>query len=114
MHPPALIPFRHLLMDNAAARGHPLDVPRPDGPAVPHAVGMFHIARQHIRNGFDSPVRMPRKALEILRRNVGAKIVQQQERVEIGSIAEAKRTAQMDTGAFTRRLRFNQAFHGTK
>ena len=104
MHPARLVALRHLLMDDAAARRHPLHVARGDGAAVAHAVAVLDGSREHVGDGLDAAVRMPGKAGQIVLGNVVAEIVQQQERIEVGRVAEAERAAQMDARAFQRRL----------
>jgi hypothetical protein len=95
-----LIPFWHFLMDNAAARGHPLDLPGRNSTAVPEAIAMLDRSRQDIGNGFDTPVRVPWKTGEIIVGNVVAKIVEQQKGIEVGGVAEPERASQMDARAF--------------
>src|SRR5450631_3506819 len=56
---------------------------------------------------------MPGKALQIVFRNVIAKIVQQQERIEFRCVAEAEGAAQMHAGPFHRWLSFDETFDGT-
>jgi hypothetical protein len=72
-------------------RGHPLDVAGRDGAAVPHAVAMLHGPGQHVGDRLDPAVRMPGKARQVILRNVVAEIVEQQERIEVGRVAEAER-----------------------
>ncbi len=91
-------------MDDAAARRHPLDVAGGDGAAVSHAVAMLHGSRENVGDGFDAAVRMPREAGQIILGNVVAEIVEQQERIEIGGVAEAECAAQMHACAFEGRL----------
>ena len=47
---------------------------------------------------------MPGKAGEIVVGNVVAEVVEQQERIELGGVAEAERAAQMHARAFHRGL----------
>jgi hypothetical protein len=42
------------------------------------------------------------------------KIVQQQERVEVGGVPEAERAAQMHSGALERRPGLGEALHGSE
>ena len=90
----------NLLVDNTAAGCHPLDISRGDYPTVPQAVAMFHITLEHIGDGFDAPVRMPRKPAEVFRRFIRTKVIKQQERVELRFIAEAKYPVQVYAGSF--------------
>ncbi len=86
----------HLLMDDAAAGRHPLDVSRGDYPPVAHAVAVFHFPRQDIGDGFDPPVRMPGEALAIVGGIIGAKIVQEEKGVELGHLVVAEGPSQAD------------------
>ncbi len=90
MHAPSLVAFRHLLVDDAAACRHPLHVAGCDGAAVSHAVTVFHRSRQNVRDGLDAAVRMPRKARQIILRNIIAEVIQQEERVEFLGVSEAE------------------------
>ena len=51
---------------------------------------------------------MPREARQIVLRNVIAEVVEEEERVELGCIAEAERAAQVHARAFEGRLGFDQ------
>ena len=97
---PALVAFGHLLVQNAAAGRHPLHVAGGHAALVAQAVAVRHLAGQHIRDGLDSPVRMPGKARQIIRRIVVAKIVQQQERIELRGLAKAEGALQFHARAF--------------
>src|SRR6266480_2655483 len=94
-----------------ASRRHPLDVARGNRSAIPHAVSVFHRTGKYIRNRLDAAVRMPRKARQIIRGHVIAKIVQQQERIELLRVAESERPPQVHPRAFHRRLRPYQPLH---
>jgi len=114
MHAARLIALGHLLVDDAAARRHPLDVAGRDGAMVSHAVAVLDGAGQHVGDGFNAAMRVPREACQVILRNVVAEIVEQQERVEVRCVAEAERAAQMDAGAFEGGLGFNEPFDGSK
>ena len=111
MHSPSLVAFRHLLMNNSAARRHPLHVSRRDCPVVSHAVAMLHSSRQHISNGLNPAVRMPRKTGEIILRNIIAEIVEQKKWIKLFCVSESECSAQMHPRAFQSRLRLNQSLH---
>ena len=104
------IALGHLLMDDAAAGGHPLDVAGGDGAVVAHAVAMFDGSGEHVGDGLDAAVRMPGEAGQIVGGHVVAEIVEQQERIEIGGVAETERAAQMHAGAFQRGFGFDETF----
>ena len=113
MHAAQRIALGHFLVDDAPARGHPLQVAGPDGAAVAHAVAVLDRAGQDVGDGFDAAMRMPREAGEIIVRDVVAKIVEQEEGIEVGGIAEAERAAQMHARAFESGLGLDQAFDGS-
>ncbi len=77
MHAAGLVAFRHLLVNDAAPRRHPLDVAGGDGAAIAHAVAMLHGSRQHVRDGLDPAVRVPREARQIVFGHVIAEVVKQ-------------------------------------
>ena len=73
---------------------------------------MLNIACEHVSDGLDAAVRMPRKAGAILFRPVIAEIVEQQKRIELGGVSKAERAAQVHAGALDGRLGRDDAFHG--
>jgi hypothetical protein len=87
-------------VQDAAAGGHPLDVTRSQGAAIPQAVAVIDLAAQHVGDRLDAPVRMPREPGELFVRVVVAEVVEQQEGIEIRRVAEPEGAAQMDSGAF--------------
>jgi hypothetical protein len=90
VHPTLLIPFRHLLVHDAASGGHPLDVACAEAALVAEAVAVIDGARQDIGDRLDAAMRVPRESGEIVGRVVVAEIVEEQERIEVGRIAEPK------------------------
>ena len=110
MHASGGIALGHLLVDDSAAGGHPLNIAGGDGAVIAHAVAVLHRSGQDIRDGLDAAVGMPREARQVLLRHIVAEVVEQQERVEVGGVAEAERAAQMHAGAFESRLGFNEPF----
>jgi hypothetical protein len=111
VHPALRIALRHLLVQNPAARRHPLHVARAHLALVAQAVAVLHRARQHIRNRLDSAMRMPRKSLQIIGRILIAKIVQQQERIELLGLPETEGALQLHTRALQRRFGLNHFFN---
>src|ERR1022692_1127351 len=109
MHLGQWVSLGHLLVDDPPARRHPLDVAGADGTAVPHAVAVLDGSGEDVCDGFDAAVRVPREAGQVIARNVVAEIVQQEEWVEVGGVAEAERAAQMDACALECRLGLDQA-----
>ena len=81
---------------------------------VAQAVAVRHLAGQHVGDGLDAAMRMPRKAGQVIRRILVAKIVQQQERIELRGLAEAEGALQLHAGAFDGGFGFKNLFHCTK
>ena len=100
MHLANRITLRHFLVDDALACCHPLYVACADGAMIAQAVGVLDGAGQNVGDGLDATVRVPGKTGQIILWNVIAEIVQQQERVELGGVAEAERAAQMHARVF--------------
>src|ERR1700752_3853633 len=100
MHSSARVTLGHLLMHDAAPGGHPLYVAGAKLAPVAQAVAVFDRPRQDVGDGLDAPVRMPRKAGEIVAWALVAEIVQQQERVELAGGAESERAVELHPGAF--------------
>ena len=93
--------LRHLLVDDPAAGGHPLYVAGPDTPMVAHAVAMLYQPFQHIGDGLDAPVGMPRESGQIFGRVGGVEIIQEhQERVKLRHLGIAEGPFQMNPGPF--------------
>ena len=67
--------------------------PAPSIAAVAEAVAVLDRAGEHVSDGFDAAMRMPGEAGEIVLRVVVAEIVEQQERIELGGVAEAEGAA---------------------
>ena len=101
---PWRVALRHLLVQDAAAGGHPLHVAGAERAAVAEAVAVLDRAGQHVGDGLDAAVRMPGKAGEVVVGTVVAEIVEQQERVELAGVAEAEGAPQLDAGALDRGL----------
>src|ERR1051326_1947150 len=109
MHLASCVTFGHLLVDDAAAGSHPLDIAGVDAPVIAEAVAVLDRSRQNIGNRFDASVRVPRESSQVILWIVVAEIVQQQERVKVGSVAKAECAPQMDAGSFNGRFGFNQS-----
>jgi len=92
MHAALRVAFRHLLVQDAAAGGHPLHVTGRHLAFVAEAVAVFHRPGQHIGDGLDATMGMPREPGEIVFRVVAAEIVKQQKRIEFFSLAKAEGT----------------------
>src|SRR5262249_33912842 len=89
MHATATVALGHFLVEDAAAGGHPLHVTGSERSLVAEAVLMLDGSGEHVGYGLNTPVRMPGKSGAIVIDAVVAKIVEQQERIERGGIAEA-------------------------
>src|SRR6185295_7075815 len=111
MHPPRRITLWHLLMNDPAADGHPLHITGTDDAVVAHAVAMLHGSRQHIGDGLDAPMRVPRKSCQIVFRNIVAKVVEQKEGIKVPGIAKTECPPQMHPGTFERRFRLAQSLN---
>jgi len=92
----------HLLVHDAASRGHPLHVARGDHARVSRAVAVLDLSGQHIGDRLDAAVGVPGEALAIMLRRVGPKVIQQQERIRQLRIAKADHAVQVDAGPFGR------------
>src|SRR5689334_726732 len=108
MHPPRRIALGHLLMNDSAAGGHPLHIAGTDDSIVAHAVAMLHGSRQHIGDGLDAAMRVPRKSCQIVLWDIVAEIIKQEEGVKVLGIAKTECPTQMHTGTFERRFRLAQ------
>src|SRR5207245_2449991 len=67
-------------------------------------------AGEDVGNGLDAAMRMPRKPGEIILRMVVAKIVEQQERIELGRFPETECPLQLHAGALDGGRRTNDFF----
>ena len=100
-------------MKNPTSRSHPLHVPRPQLAAVSQAVAVTHLPGEDVGNRLDTPMWMPGKPGEIIVRILVPKIIQQQERVEVLGLSEAKGTAQSHTRSFDRGLGLINSLDGS-
>ena len=114
MHAALRIALGHLLVQNAAARRHPLHVAGGHLALVAQAVAVLDRTGQHIGDRLDPAMRMPGKSRQIIFRILVAEIIQQQERIEILGLAEAEGALQLYARAFDRRLRLNDLFYWTE
>src|SRR5262245_56402077 len=94
------VALRHLLMDDAAACGHPLHVAAAERAAIAETIAVLHGAREHVRDRFDSAMRMPRESREIVARVLVAEVVEEQEGIELPRVAKAERPPEMHARAF--------------
>ena len=99
--------LRHLRMDDAVCRRHPLHVARAEVARVAEAVLVPHVAVEHVGDGLEAAVRMRRKAGDVVVRVVREELVEHQERIEPLVLPAAERAAQLDPRAVRRRDRFD-------
>jgi hypothetical protein len=99
------------VVDDAPSRGHRLLVAGRNGAAISQTVSVFDGPGKHIRDRLDPAVRVPRESRQVILRNVIAKIIEQQERIEIRRVAKPKSAAEMHARAFARRFRTDQLLH---
>ena len=100
-------------MNDPSTCRHPLDVARADGAAVAHAVAVLHGAGKHIGDRLDAAMRVPWETRQVIGGNLVTEIVKEEERIEIGSVAETERTPQAHTCAFSGRLGLEDSLHRT-
>ena len=111
VHAAACVALGHFLMNDAAAGGHPLHVAGGDGAVVAHAVAVLDGSGEHVGDGLDAAMRMPGKSGEIVFGNVVAEVVEQEEGIEVGGVAETEGAAQMHARAFEGGLGLDEALH---
>jgi hypothetical protein len=92
-------------MHDPTSRRHPLNIARAQTALIAQRVRVIDRARENICDGFDAPVRMPRKAFFELAWMLAAKIIKQQKWIKGARVMEPKGTVQMDASAFHGRLR---------
>jgi hypothetical protein len=114
MHSAVIITLRHLLVDDAAPRRHPLDIAGADGAAVPEAVAVLDGSREDVSDGLDPAVGMPREASQVILRTVIPEVVEEEKWIEFRRIAEAECAAQVNARAFQGRLRFDEPLNRSK
>ena len=112
VHPALRIALRHLLVQDAAAGRHPLHVAGAERAAVAEAVAVGHRAGEHVGDGLDAAVRVPREPGEVVRGPVVAEVVEEQEGVEVRRVPEAEGALQPHAGALHGGLRRHDALHG--
>jgi hypothetical protein len=99
VHAALLIALGHLLVENTPTRGHPLYIAGGHFSPVAQAVSMLDGAGKDVGDGLDPAVRMPWKSRQVVCRILVAEVVQQQERIEVLGLAEAKRSLQLYPGS---------------
>src|SRR5258708_3077550 len=72
---------------------------------------MIHRAGQDVGDGLDARVRMPGKPGAVVVRAIVAKVVEQQERIELAGVAEAEGAVKLYAGAFHGRRGLDDPLH---
>src|SRR5262249_15666795 len=111
VHPAVGIALRHLLMQDAAARRHPLHVPRAEAAAIAEAVAVLDRTGQHVRDRLDPAMRVPREAREAIAGVVVAEVVEQPERIEFRGVGEPERALEPHARALESGFGAEQTFH---
>ena len=75
--------MRHLGVNDPATGGHPLHAARPEQTGIAFVVPVLHCPGEHVGHGFEAAMRMVREPGDVIPRIIGAKFVEQQERVEM-------------------------------
>ena len=93
---------RHLVVQDAGAGGHPLRVAFADDPAAAVRVVVLDHAVDHVGDGLEAAVRVPRRADRLVRRVLDrAELVEEEERVgDVRVDAARERTPHLEAGAF--------------
>jgi hypothetical protein len=94
-------------VQDAAAGGHPLYVPRGHLPLVAQAVAVLDGTSEHVGNRLDAAVGVPRESGQVVGRIVVPEIIQQQERIEVLGLAEAEGTLKLDSCSLNGRRGLN-------
>src|SRR5690242_14911443 len=114
MHPARRVTFRHFLMDDAAACRHPLDIAGRDSAAVAHAIAVLHGSSEHVRDGLNPAVGVPREPRQIVLGNVITEVIEKEKRVEVGCVAESERASQAHARTFQGWLGPDESLNGSK
>ena len=85
-----------------------------DHAVIAQAVAVRHRALQHVGDGFDAAVRVPRKAGQIVVGPVRAEVVEEQERVDVVQRRGGDAALEAHAGALDDRLRGDDALHGAE
>ena len=90
--------LRHLAVDEASTRGHPLGAAPPNQARVPAAVPVLHGAFEHDGDRLEPAVGMVGKALDVRRGIIGVKAVEEDERIEVAQRGLPDDSLQRDPG----------------
>jgi hypothetical protein len=112
VHAAAAVSLRHFLMEDPAARRHPLHISGPEYTLIAQAVSMADLTGENIRYRLDTTVWMPREARNIIVRIVILEVIEKKERIEFVRRTESERAAEPDPGSFDCRSRLKYTFYG--
>ena len=107
MRPGVLL--RHFGVDDAAAGGHPLHAAAFQLADVAEMIFMPHVAVEHVGHGLEAPMRMRRKAGDVIVGVVGRKVIEHEKRVEPRPCGLAETAAELDSRAVGSRDGFDDA-----
>src|SRR4030095_2984006 len=111
MHASCAIALRHLLMNDAAPSSHPLHVTGAYSAAIADAVTMLNSACENVSNRLNAPMPVPGETCQVVLGDIIAKIIQEEERVEVFCASETEGTVQVHTGTFRGWLRSDKALN---
>jgi hypothetical protein len=97
-------------MKDAAPRSHPLHITSAQRAPIAQTVTVSDRPREHVRDGLDSPMRVPRKPREIVFRILVPEVVKQEKRIELVRISKSKRATQSHPRPFNRGPGLNDPF----
>src|SRR5205823_5528272 len=83
VHASVLVAFGHFLVQNAAASRHPLHIAGGHLALVAQAIAMLDRTGQHVGDGLNPTMRMPRKSSQVVLRILIAKVIQQEKWIEL-------------------------------
>jgi len=75
-----------------------LNVTGAQGPTIAQAVLVLHFSTKNVGDGLYSTMRVPRKAFEVVLRDIVAEIVEKKKGVKLSGVPEAEGTMEMNTG----------------
>src|SRR5437773_3439457 len=97
--------LRHLFVEDAASRGHPLNVAGADRPTVSQRVSVPHFAAPNHRDRLDSAMRVIREAGLVVARLGRLEVVEEQEGIEVVEPSSPDASSEMDPRPFHHRCR---------
>ena len=103
--------LRHLLVQDAAARAHPLDVAGPDRPAVPERIAVGDLAVADERHRLDAAVRVIGEARFVVGGLGRLEVIEQEKGIEVVEAARAEAAPQVHARPLDDRLRRDDLRH---